>query len=482
MKLTTIPTRAAAALLFAATLASTALAEKGGAPSRGEDGGVAGGLGGVEPLTTVRVASGLVRPLYVVSPPGDYNRLFIVEKVGVIKILNLHTETVNATAFLNIDPIVGPGTTNSLNGEQGLLGLAFDPDYFTNGFFYVLYTNSTGTAEVLARYTVMGDPNTSDVANAGSAVIMKTISTAESNHNGGTLQFGPDGMLYLSTGDGGGANDQHGAIGNGQNTGTLLGKMLRLDPDNPPTYVAAGNPFVGAGNPLDEIWHTGLRNPWKFSFDSLTGDMYIGDVGQNSREEIDFQAAGVSSLNYGWRCMEGTACTGMTGCTCNSPSLTLPIFNYVQGASTGFCVTGGYVYRGCAIPSLDGHYIYGDFVSSRIFSFKYDGAMIVPGTQVQRTTELDPAGSLTITSIASFGQDARGEIYIVEQGNPGEVYKIIPVTPTISEADFNCDGIVNGEDLGFLLLEWGDTNSPANLDGVGGVDGADLGEVLLDWD
>jgi hypothetical protein len=478
----TTRTRAAAAALVAAALSTAALAEKGGAPSRGEDGGVAGGLGGVEPLTTYRIAAGFVRPLHVVSPPGDYNRLFVVEKVGVIKILNLHTETVNATAFLNIDALVGPGVTNSLNGEQGLLGLAFDPDYFTNGFFYVLYTNSTGTAEVLARYTVQGDPNTSDVANPGSAVIMKTISTLESNHNGGTLQFGLDGMLYLSTGDGGGANDQHGTTGNGQNTGTLLGKMLRLDPDNPPTYVAAGNPFVGPGNPLDEIWHSGLRNPWKFSFDSLTGDMYIGDVGQNAREEIDFAANGVSGLNYGWRCMEGTACTGLSGCTCNSPSLTLPIFNYVQGSSTGFCVTGGHVYRGCDIPSLQGHYIYGDFVTSRIFSFKYDGTMIVPGTQVQRTTELDPPGTMTIASVASFGQDARGELYIVEQGNPGEIFKIIPVTPTISPADLDCNGIVDGADLGMLLLEWGSTNSPANFDGMGGVDGADLGTLLIEFD
>ncbi|MCB9849324.1 MAG: PQQ-dependent sugar dehydrogenase [Phycisphaerales bacterium] len=381
-------------------------------------------------LTTERVASGLSGPLFVTSPPGDTNRLFIVEQAGRIKILT--GGSVLGTPFLNIVSIISSG------GERGLLGLAFDPDYATNGFFYVNYTNTSGNT-VVARYTVTGDPATSNTANAGSAVILKTIVQPESNHNGGCLQFGPDGMLYVGVGDGGGGNDQHGSIGNGQNTGTLLGKMLRLDVDNGPNYIPSDNPFVGAGDPLDEIWAIGLRNPWRFSFDRATGDMYIADVGQGAREEVDFQpASSTGGENYGWRCMEGTACTGMTGCTCNAPALTLPIHEYTHGGTPFRCsISGGYVYRGSAIPGLQGTYFYADYCSAQIWSFRYNGSVL--SEFQERTTELTPNIS-TIDSVVSFGEDGSGELYIVDIG--GEVFKIVA-----SLIDCNGNGIEDSDDI-----------------------------------
>ncbi|MEK6677313.1 MAG: PQQ-dependent sugar dehydrogenase [Planctomycetota bacterium] len=365
-------------------------------------------------LTTIRVASGLTSPVYVTAPVSDTARLFIVEQTGRIKILDFATSTVLGTPYLNISALISSG------GERGLLGLAFDPDYATNGFFYVNYTNTAGNT-VIARYTVSANPN---VANAASAVILKTITQPFSNHNGGCLQFGPDNMLYVGMGDGGSANDPN---GNGQNTGTLLGKMLRLDVDNSPTYVPADNPFVGGGNPLDEIWAIGKRNPWRFSFDRLTGDMYIGDVGQGAREEINFEPANdPGGRNYGWRCMEGFACTGLSGCTCNSAALTLPILDYTHAA--GACsITGGFVYRGCAIPSLHGTYFYADYCADFVRSFEYVGGVVTNATD--RTVELiPPVGQGSITSVSSFGEDASGEMYIVTL--TGNVYKIIP-RPTI---------------------------------------------------
>ena len=383
------------------------------------------------PLATVRVASGLSDPLYVTAPPADFNRLFIVEQIGRIKILNFTTGTVLPTPFLNITGLVLSG------GERGLLGLAFHPDYAVNGFFYVNYTNLSGHT-VIARYTVSGDPN---VANPGSAVILKTINQPFANHNGGCLQFGPnDGMLYVGMGDGGSGDDP---LNNGQNTGTLLGKMLRLDVDAGPPYVPADNPFVGPGNPLDEIWAIGMRNPWRFSFDRLTGDMFIGDVGQDDWEEINFEAAGgTGGENYGWRCMEGAHCTGLSGCVCNSPALTLPIHEYSHSGGPCFSITGGYVYRGCAIPSLHGTYFFSDYCLDFVRSFRYVGGAV---TELQdRTAELQPPpGQGSLSGIASFGEDATGEMYIVSL--LGNVYKIVPdvVVPVcgngILEVGEECD-------------------------------------------
>ena len=357
-------------------------------------------------LTAVRVASGLSSPVYVTAAPGDTGRLFIVEQGGVIKILS--GGAVLPTPFLDISSIVLSG------GERGLFSVAFHPDYDNNGYFFVNYTNNSGDT-VIARYGVSaGDPN---VANASSAVVLKTISQDFANHNGGQLQFGPDGYLYVGMGDGGSGNDP---LNHAQDASSLLGKLLRLDVDSPPDYIPVDNPYVGPGLPLDEIWAFGVRNPWRFSFDRLTGDLYIGDVGQSSLEEIDFQPAdSIGGANYGWRCMEGTGCTGLTGCTCNDPSLTLPIKTYATGSDCS--ITGGYVYRGCAIPDLAGSYFYSDYCSSFIRTLRYVGGAVTD--EHDRTAKLTPTqGSLS--NVTSFGEDASGELYIVSHN--GDIFKIVP--------------------------------------------------------
>jgi cysteine-rich repeat protein len=360
-------------------------------------------------LTSRRVATGLSSPLFATSPPGDLNRLFIVQQGGQIRILDLGTETILATPFLTVSPI-------STGGERGLLSMAFDPNYQTNARFYVNYTNSSGNT-VVAQYTTTGADPAANTADAGSAVILKTITQDFSNHNGGQLQFGSDGFLYVGMGDGGAGDDPNNRA---QNLGSLLGKMLRLDVDNPPTYVAAGNPFG------DEIWSYGLRNPWRFSFDALTGDMYIGDVGQNTREEIDFEPAGVSGTNYGWDCREGSIATptnsGGYGCVATDPTLTDPIYDVALGVDGTCSITGGYVYRGCDIPGLSGTYFFSDYCGDYIKTFRYAGGIVGAGDITNRTTELTPdVGSFT--SIVSFGEDGSGAMYIVSLN--GSVFKII---------------------------------------------------------
>ncbi len=360
-------------------------------------------------LSSARVATGLSSPVFVTGPPGDTARLFIVEQPGVVKILT--GGAVLATPFLDISELV------TFAGERGLFSIAFDPDYAANGYFYACYTDVAGDV-IIARFSVSGDPN---VANPASQTILKTIVHQDAaNHNGGQLQFGPDGYLYAGIGDGGGGYDP---FNRAQDPSTLLGKMIRLDVDNPPDYVPIDNPFAPAGLPADEIWAFGLRNPWRFSFDRLTGDLYIADVGQALLEEINFQPAGsTGGENYGWRCMEGSSCTGLSGCTCNGPTLTLPISEYSH-INDDCSITGGYVYRGCAIPNFQGTYFYADYCSGAIRSFRYSGGAV---TEAQdRTVELTPLEG-PITSIASFGEDAEGELYIVSVS--GDVYKIVPAT------------------------------------------------------
>lgn len=360
-------------------------------------------------LTTVKVAGGFSQPLYLTSPVGDSSRLFIVEQsTGTIKIIK--NGVVLATPFLNIDPKVGSG------GERGLLGLAFHPNYASNGYFYVNYTDNSGNT-VVARYKVSANP---DVADPSSEQIMKTVVQPFSNHNGGMLAFSPnDDYLYIGLGDGGDSFDP----GNRAQDGTTeLGKILRIDVGNGSTFSApAGNPFSNNASFLDTIWALGFRNPWRFSFDRLNGDLYIADVGQGSREEISFQPGNSQGgENYGWRCMEGKECTGLSGCTCNSPALTIPIFDYTHGG--GNCsVTGGYVYRGAAIPELDGTYFFADFCTGKIWSFVRSGNTVSQFTD--RTAELHPITGETINNITSFGEDDKGEIYIVDRD--GEIFKIV---------------------------------------------------------
>jgi glucose/arabinose dehydrogenase len=390
-------------------------------------------------LKATKVHGGFTSPLYVCSPPGDTTRLFVVEQGGRIRILK--NGVLLGTNFINL----GPSGLNkiSISSEQGLLGLAFHPNYATNHYFFVSYTRLTGNP-VIERYEA--DPATFDTALPNPpTVIAGPIPHPQSNHNGSCIQFGPDGKLYMSMGDGGNFNDtgtgHNPATGNAQDPTTLLGKMMRFDVDIAAPYIPADNPFYGPGAPLDEIWHLGLRNPWRFSFDRQTGDMYIGDVGQDAVEEVDFVNAGVSALNFGWRCMEGLSCTGLTGCTCNDVALTKPIKDYAQGAA--HCsVIGGYCYRGCAIPGLAGTYFYGDYCSTSIWSFKQVGGAVTAFTD--RTAELEPAGADTINAISSFGEDALGEIYIVDYGD-GEIYRIEAASG--SYADCNGNTIADACDI-----------------------------------
>jgi len=374
------------------------------------------------PLTTVRVASGLSAPVYVTHAPADPDRIFIVEQTGRIRVLK--NDELLATPFLDIRSLVTYG------GEQGLLGLAFHPNYASNGFFYVNYTDVNGNT-VVARFHGSGDQ-----ANAGSWKMVMTIAQPFSNHNGGWLAFGPDGFLYIATGDGGDAYDPESRA---QNTGVLLGKILRINVnadsythDDTRSYaIPLSNPFVGTVG-LDEIWAYGLRNPWRPAFDRATGDLYIADVGQNLIEEIDFQpASSHGGENYGWRCMEGDHCNGLSGCVCNDRSLTLPIFEYSHDDSSNPCaITGGEVYRGSSIPDLAGTYFFADYCSAHVFSFS--GGASVADFQ-ERTTELNPCHGdhpnlINIQSISSFGQDFAGEMYICDLFG-GEVFKIIRDEP-----------------------------------------------------
>lgn len=433
---------------------------------------------GIEAMTTVRVAGNLDHLTFVTYAPGDYTRLFIVEKQGRIKVLNLKTGVLNATLFLDIDALVGGGL--STNDERGLLGLAFHPDYQNNGYFYVDYTNNVGTTTV-ARYSVSNDP---EVADPGSALILLTIFQPFSNHNGGWIGFGPnDGFLYISTGDGGSAGDP----GNRAQdiTNQLLGKMLRIDVDGNDgpggNYgIPAGNPFVGITGD-DEIWAYGLRNPWRSSFDRATGDLYIADVGQNAWEEIDFQPAdSTGGENYGWRCYEGDHTFNTGGCP-PAKTMVFPIHEYSH--ALGRSLTGGYVYRGCAIPTLDGTYFFADYVFTRLWSFTYEGKN--NPTVTSRIAELSPSSDgFSINQISSFGEDARGELYIVDQGSgfSGQVFKIVPVKPTISPADLDCSGDVGVKDLLILLGTWGPCDGClADLDGDHSVGVKDLLSLLGSW-
>ena len=377
---------------------------------------------GAQGVTTTRIAAGLSDPLWAGAPVGD-SRIFVAEQTtGRIRIIDSNG-TLLPTPFLNI------GSKISAGGERGLLGVAFHPNYASNGLFFVNYTGQNPTGRtVVARYQVSANPN---VADPSSELIFISENQPFSNHNAGGIEFGPDGYLYIAMGDGGSANDPGCRA---QDPAELLGKMLRIDVDTPggptPYSIPADNPFVGSPGFLPEIWHLGLRNPYRFSFDRQTGEMYIGDVGQDAREEVSYAPAGVGGLNYGWRIMEGTLCNGSGSCppaapACNSPALTLPIHQYNhQGLFGGPCtVIGGYVYRGTDVPSMQGTYFFADYCSNNIWSFQFNGTSVTNFTEV--TSTLAPGGGLSINSITSFGETGSGELLIVDQG--GEIFQMVPV-------------------------------------------------------
>lgn len=324
---------------------------------------------------------------------------------------------------LSVPPFLDIRDRVTFAGERGLLGLAFAPDYSASGLFYVNYTNTSG-GTVVARYRVSADAN---VADAASTETLLTIEQPFGNHNGGTLAFGADGFLYIGLGDGGSGGDP----GNrAQDDAELLGKMLRIDVSNglgSGYSIPPSNPFAGGSLPLPEIWASGLRNPYRFSFDRVMGDLYIGDVGQGAREEVSIEPFGApGGANYGWRLMEGSVCFNpSTGC--NDGSLTLPVYDYDH--DQGRCsITGGYVYRG-SIAELFGHYFFADFCSGEVFSFVWQGEGGI-GEVVDRTPALAPAGGFE--SITGFGEDGFGELYIVQfgaGGGTGEVFQIVAVSP-----------------------------------------------------
>lgn len=390
---------------------------------------------GAPQLALQRVGTRFVLPVFVTAPAGETERLFVVEQhSGRIRILRLADGSIEPEPFLTV-----AGVTQG--GEQGLLGLAFHPGYATNGFFFVNYTTtgggSAGHSEVV-RYQAQGDPLTAIAADPLSKKVLLTYAQPEENHNGGWVGFGADGFLYISTGDGGGGNDRHGSIGNGQDRGSLLGKILRIDPNQGDPYaIPPGNPFAGVAGQREEIWAFGLRNPWRCSFDRSTGDLWIGDVGQGAREEIDFAPAGVAGLNFGWRPREGSIQTPAYPNENPVTPATEPVHDY--GRSLGFSVTGGYVYRGQAIPELQGTYFFGDFGTGEIWTLRRQEGQAAE--VVERTEELNSGPPRPVGGLSSFGEDGAGELYVCDL-NDGEIYRIVPAqtrTITLREAAVNAD-------------------------------------------
>ena len=348
------------------------------------------------------VTNGLTQPVFITHAGDGSGRQFIVERAGRIRIIK--NGALLSTSFLDIHTMV-----NSSSTEQGLLALAFHPNYASNGQFYTVHTIQNGSL-VLSRFT--RSSNNPDLADANSRVTLLTVPhPTNTNHNGGTLAFGPDGYLYWSIGDGGGGGD---VPNNAQNLTVLLGKILRLDVDSGSPYsIPSSNPFFNDPTPgiRKEIWAYGLRNPWKISFDAQTGDLFIGDVGQGSREEIDFQpAASAGGENYGWHVMEGSLCFNPSS-GCDQTGKVLPIAEYDH--SVGCSVTGGYMYRGSLYSLLQGHYFYGDFCSGALFSL--DG---------NNTSgwNITPLGD-TPYSITTFGENENGELYLADYGT-GKIYQL----------------------------------------------------------
>jgi len=388
-------------------------------------------------LDAARVAGGFTAPVFVTAPPGDTSRIFVVQQSGQIKIINLPSRTVNATPFLDISDEV------NFSGEEGLLGLAFDPNYASNRRFYINYSAPGGSfgagVSHTAEFLVSADP---DIADPTSEATLFTYDKPQNNHNGGWVGFSPragdQGNLYISTGDGGSANDAGlGHIepgGNAQNTTTLMGKMLRIHiEDTYGTYsIPPDNPFFGSNTDKEEIFCWGLRNPWRNSFDRVTGTMIIGDVGQASREEIDVQRPSNpgGGENYGWRVREGFIQNPAYPDDPPPPDALDPIFDYPH--TTGQVIIGGYVYRGSRIPSLGGIYVFADYLgpdggdgTGRIWVFRYNGRNVSGFRDI--TSQLFPTrvGNFPLNNPSSLGEDASGELYICDITN-GNIYKIIP--------------------------------------------------------
>ncbi|HQV94688.1 MAG TPA: PQQ-dependent sugar dehydrogenase [Anaerolineales bacterium] len=367
----------------------------------------------VPSLSFVPIVTGLSQPVLVTNAGDGSGRLFVLERVGRVRVIT-NTGSLLPTSFLDLTSIVG-----SSGSEEGLLGLAFHPNYESNGLFFVAYTDTSGNL-VLAKYSVSADPN---VANPASAVTVLGISHPNNaNHNGGMLAFGNDGYLYWSVGDGGGAGD---VPNNAQNTNILLGKILRLDVNSGSPYaIPSDNPFVGVSGARGEIWDYGFRNPWRFSFDRGTYDMYVGDVGQGSREEIDFESTSSSGgLNYGWRVMEGSLCFNPSS-GCDTSGKVFPVAEYDNTGAT-CAVTGGYVYRGSQSAPMTGIYFYGDYCSGEIWGLLQQSPGVWDSDLIADTSFF----------ISSFGEDEAGELYLTDYST-GTVQKIVGPSAPAPTATF----------------------------------------------
>jgi glucose/arabinose dehydrogenase len=426
-------------------------------------------LWGATPLTLTPVASGLSSPVLVTYAPGDSSRLFIVEQSGTIRIVK--------SGLLLSTPYIDITSKITFSGEQGLLGLAFHRNYQSNGYFFVNYTRASDGATVVSRFHVTANPDIADPLSESKVI---TILQPYANHNGGMIAFGPtDHYLYIGMGDGGNGGDP----GNrAQNRLNLLGKILRVDIDTTSGYkIPPSNPFVGNASYAPEIWALGMRNPWRFSFDRNTGDLYFGDVGQNAYEEVDVQpAASTGGLNYGWRFKEGNHCYDPPSNCDTLTGLTNPVWEYNH--ATGCAVTGGYVYRGCAIPDWQGAYFFSDYCGGNVWTFRWTGSTIASIDTL--TSQLGTAGG----SIAAFGEDYFGELYIVDLG--GTISKIVPngfpsqcniaACCVGKRGNVNLSGTVDLGDLSALVsyLTGGGYAIPcptsADVNGAGGVNLADL--------
>ena len=428
-----------------------------------------GGLSGA--IIATRVATFFTQPVFVCAPPGDTSRLFVVERTGAIKIIDLTSGQVLSTPFLDVSSQI------LTDGERGLLGLAFDPNFATNGFFYVNLSSTNGNTEI-RRYQVSSNPN---VANPASATTILSINQSEfNNHKGGWLGFGPDGDLYISVGDGGGSGNP---LHTGQDINSLRGKILRIDVDSPPDpglnyHIPADNPFVGQPG-ADEIFALGLRNPWRPSFDRATGTFYIADVGQDTWEEIDI---GQNGANYGWNHFEGPALFPGGDAISTGP-VVAPIYSYNHNNMSA-SITGGYVYRGDG-DALQGQYFFADFVQGKVFTLAFNGsAWVATDRTAQIVTDI---GSPTLPS--SFGEDGRGNLYIVDLG--GNIFRLTPTVfsappPAGTTADMilrRGDGMYEIYDIGnntiLAAFQLGQVGTEWQFVGHRPFYGSDSGDMLL---
>jgi glucose/arabinose dehydrogenase len=399
------PALAAALLALAACGSDDSSADTESAPAQTASGGetTRARPSAADGVRLVRVGR-FEAPVYVTAPPGDRRRIFVVEQGGTIRVLRAGKRV--ARPFLDLRAKVTAG------GEQGLLSMAFAPDYAKTRRFYVNYTDRSGTQSVVEYRRSKASL---DRALTRGRLVLR-YDGVEPNHNGGLLVFGPDRLLYIGTGDGGGANDEHGARGNAQDLGSLLGKLLRIDPrpsGGRPYRVPASNPFVSRSGARGEIYSYGLRNPWRFSFDRSTGDLTIGDVGQGLIEEIDFATkGGASGANYGWRPFEGSRRTPGIRSSESAPDHVRPVIELTH--DDGNCsVTGGYVVRDRAVPALNGRYVYGDFCKGQLRSARLSNGSASGDAAIRGVKKVD--------QLSSFGEDARGRVYVTSLD--GTVYR-----------------------------------------------------------